>query len=94
MELVKNSPRDCYVWVQKTTMIILERLNHVLALEGHIQSTSDRAQYNDLQSLLCATLQVCNMLKFLFGTKHFEKIYTWLCFSFGICACVIKTSGV
>ncbi|XP_035206788.1 importin subunit beta-1-like isoform X2 [Stegodyphus dumicola] len=57
MELVKNSPKDCYVWVQKTTMIILERLNHVLALEGHIQSTSDRAQYNDLQSLLCATLQ-------------------------------------
>ncbi|KAH6939073.1 hypothetical protein HPB50_015715 [Hyalomma asiaticum] len=29
----------------------------VLALEGHIQSSSDRAQYNDLQSLLCATLQ-------------------------------------
>ncbi|KAM7286013.1 importin subunit beta-1 isoform X2 [Ixodes scapularis] len=57
MELVKNSPRDCYVWVQKTTMIILERLQHVLALEGHIQSSSDRAQYNDLQSLLCATLQ-------------------------------------
>ncbi|XP_054707548.1 importin subunit beta-1-like [Uloborus diversus] len=57
MELVKNSPKDCYVWVQKTTMIILERLNHVLALERHIQSTSDRAQYNDLQSLLCATLQ-------------------------------------
>ncbi|KAG8178707.1 hypothetical protein JTE90_011632 [Oedothorax gibbosus] len=57
MELVKNSPKDCYVWVQKTTMIILERLNHVLALEGHIQNTSDRAQYNDLQSLLCATLQ-------------------------------------
>lgn len=57
MELVKNSPRDCYVWVQKTTMIILERLQHVLALEGHIQNSSDRAQYNDLQSLLCATLQ-------------------------------------
>nr|XP_037268214.1 importin subunit beta-1-like isoform X1 [Rhipicephalus microplus] len=57
MELVKNSPRDCYVWVQRTTMIILERLQHVLALEGHIQSSSDRAQYNDLQSLLCATLQ-------------------------------------
>lgn len=65
MELVKNSPRDCYVWVQKTTMIILERLNHVLALEGHIQSSSDRAQYNDLQSLLCATLQVCTGLNIL-----------------------------
>ncbi|XP_013779228.1 importin subunit beta-1-like isoform X1 [Limulus polyphemus] len=57
MEMVKNSPSDCYLIVQKTTMIILERLQHVLALEGHIQNTSDRVQYNDLQSLLCATLQ-------------------------------------
>lgn len=57
MELVKNSPQDCYVFVQKTTMIILERLQHVLSLEGHIQNNTDRAQYNDLQSLLCATLQ-------------------------------------
>lgn len=57
MELVKNSPQDCYVFVQKTTMIILERLQHVLAIEGRIQNNIDRAQYNDLQSLLCATLQ-------------------------------------
>ncbi|XP_026288912.1 importin subunit beta-1 isoform X2 [Frankliniella occidentalis] len=56
MEMVKNSPRDCYVTVQKTTMVILERLNQVLQMESHIQS-HDRAQYNDLQSLLCATLQ-------------------------------------
>ena len=26
-------------------------------MENHIQSTSDRAQYHDLQSSLCATLQ-------------------------------------
>jgi len=58
MEMVKNSPRDCYVTVQKTTMVILERLQQVLQMENHIQSHSDRAQYNDLQSLLCATLQV------------------------------------
>ncbi|XP_024882020.1 importin subunit beta-1 isoform X6 [Temnothorax curvispinosus] len=57
MEMVKNSPRDCYVTVQKTTMVILERLQQVLQMESHIQSHSDRAQYNDLQSLLCATLQ-------------------------------------
>lgn len=57
MEMIKNSPQDCYVIVQRTTMIILERLQHVLALETHIQNVSDRAQYNDLQSLLCATLQ-------------------------------------
>ncbi|XP_043466962.1 importin subunit beta-1 isoform X1 [Leptopilina heterotoma] len=57
MEMVKNSPRDCYVTVQKTTMVILERLQQVLQMETHIQNHSDRAQYNDLQSLLCATLQ-------------------------------------
>jgi len=57
MEMVKNSPSDCYVTVQKTTMVILERLQNVILMEGHIQSTSDRVQFNDLQSLLCATLQ-------------------------------------
>ena len=29
--------------------------------QSHIQSTSDRVQYNDLQSLLCATLQVMTL---------------------------------
>ena len=64
MEMIKNSPSDCYPIVQSTTMIILERLNHVLSLETHISSmeshlqlANDRAQVNDLQSLLCATLQ-------------------------------------
>jgi len=57
MEMVKNSPRDCYVSVQRTIMIVLERLQQVLQMESRIQSQSDRAQYNDLQSLLCATLQ-------------------------------------
>lgn len=57
MEMVKNSPNDCYVTVQKTTMIILERLQQVLVMESRIQSSNDRAQYIDLQSLLCATLQ-------------------------------------
>lgn len=57
MEMVKNSPRDCYVTVQRTTMVILQRLQQVLQMETHIQSHSDRTQYNDLQSLLCATLQ-------------------------------------
>ncbi|GFS20487.1 importin subunit beta-1, partial [Elysia marginata] len=57
MELVKNSPKDCYVIVQRTTMVILDRLKRVLSMEGAIQSTNDRVQFNDLQSLLCATLQ-------------------------------------
>lgn len=31
----------------------------LLSLQAQIESTSDRVQYNDLQSHLCATLQVC-----------------------------------
>ncbi|XP_068752252.1 importin subunit beta-1-like [Montipora capricornis] len=54
MELIKNSAKDCYEVVQKTTLVILHRLQHVLQMEKNV---SDRAQYNDLQSLLCATLQ-------------------------------------
>uniref|UniRef100_S4RRQ0 Karyopherin (importin) beta 1 n=1 Tax=Petromyzon marinus TaxID=7757 RepID=S4RRQ0_PETMA len=57
MEIVKNSAKDCYPAVQKTTVVIMERLQQVLQMESHIQSTSDRLQYNDLQSHLCATLQ-------------------------------------
>lgn len=57
MELMKNSPQDCYPTVQKTTMIILERLQQVLHMESQVQSHSDRVQVNDIQSLLCATLQ-------------------------------------
>merc|ERR1719431_2117908 len=57
MEMVKNSPKDCYDTVQKTTLIILQRLQQVLQMENHIQSQNDRVQFNDLQCLLCATLQ-------------------------------------
>ncbi|XP_056870485.1 importin subunit beta-1 isoform X2 [Takifugu flavidus] len=57
MEIVKNSAKDCYPAVQRTTLVIMERLQQVLQMESHIQSTSDRIQFNDLQSLLCATLQ-------------------------------------
>jgi len=57
MEMIKNSPKDCYATVQQTTLIILEKLNRVLAYENTVTQMSDRAQLNDLQSLLCATLQ-------------------------------------
>lgn len=57
MEMIKNSPKDCYETVLKTTNVIMERINALLQMETHIQSTSDRSHYNDLQSLLCATLQ-------------------------------------
>lgn len=57
MEMIKNSPKDCYTTVQKTIMVVMERLQQVLQMESRIQSQTERAQYNDLQSLLCATLQ-------------------------------------
>lgn len=57
MEMIKNSPTDCYLFVQRTTMVILDRLNQVLQMESHVTSHNDRHQFNDLQSLLCATLQ-------------------------------------
>ncbi len=56
MEMIKNSPRDCYETVQHTTLIILQRLRTILMIENQA-SGSDRTQYNELQSSLCATLQ-------------------------------------
>lgn len=58
MELIKNSPRDCYTTVQKTMIIILERMNQVLAMNGQVLTHVDRAEMVDVQGLLCATLQV------------------------------------
>ena len=57
MKMIKNSPKDCYSTVQKTTIVILGRLENVIQLENSIQNSSDRRQVFDLQSLLCATLQ-------------------------------------
>lgn len=57
MEMIKNSPKDCYTTVQKTTIVILGRLESVIQLENTVQSSSDRRQVYDLQSLICATLQ-------------------------------------
>lgn len=33
MEIVKNSAKDCYPAVQKTTLVIMERLQQVLQME-------------------------------------------------------------
>lgn len=33
MELVKNSAKDCYPAVQRTTLVIMERLQQVLLME-------------------------------------------------------------
>lgn len=56
MDMIKNAPNDCYAVVQRTTMVVLDRLNQVLQMESQI-THSDRFHFNDLQSLLCATLQ-------------------------------------
>lgn len=58
MELIKNSPKDCYPVVQQTTLIILKKLEQLLTIENTLQTSSDKSQFRDLQSLLCATLQV------------------------------------
>ncbi|CAH0389883.1 unnamed protein product [Bemisia tabaci] len=55
MEMIKSSPKDCYATVQRTMIIFLERLNTVLQMS--IQNKQNKAQYNDLESLLCASLQ-------------------------------------
>ena len=56
MELLKSSPRDCYVIVQETTVTIIARLEELL---HHRQNSNEKGgSFNDLQSLLCATLQV------------------------------------
>lgn len=57
MEMIKNSPKDCYTTVQKTTIVILGRLENVIQFENNIQNSNERRQVFDLQSLLCATLQ-------------------------------------
>uniref|UniRef100_A0A1I8GGS0 Importin N-terminal domain-containing protein n=1 Tax=Macrostomum lignano TaxID=282301 RepID=A0A1I8GGS0_9PLAT len=48
MEMLKHSPRDCYATLQKTTLI---------DVADKLQTSHDRAQLNELQSMLCATLQ-------------------------------------
>ncbi|KAI6178497.1 Importin N-terminal domain-containing protein [Aphelenchoides besseyi] len=58
MELIKNSPRDCYHAVQQTTMIVIKKMEQFLNVEEEsLSSASDRSQLRDLISQLCATLQ-------------------------------------
>lgn len=57
MEMIKNSPHDCYDVVKTTTANILSRLESLLGVEDALISMTDRSQLRDLQSQLCATLQ-------------------------------------
>jgi hypothetical protein len=94
MELIKNSPRDCYETVQHTTVIILERLKTVLIMENQ-NNAGDRTQFNELQSSLCATLQSVlrkgeceykiKMVHFIELPRFSEKqhvAFVFVCFSF------------
>ena len=60
MEMIKNSPEDCYPTVLKTTEEIMKCIQGTFTMQI---SQSERSQFNDLQSLLCATLQVSFGLK-------------------------------
>lgn len=48
-------------------------------LQNMIQVSTDRAQYNDLQSLLCATLQVRLILIFLIEFSLVGFIFIMRC---------------
>lgn len=74
MEMIKNSPKDCCATVQKTSKVLLERLQQVLQMEARIVSQTEQVQYNDLQSLLCATLQVIYLAKFIWQ-RFIGKVY-------------------
>jgi hypothetical protein len=79
MEMIKNSPKDCCATVQKTSKVLLERLQQVLQMEARIVSQTEQVQNNDLQSLLCATLQVIYLAN-VFGTVYLAKVI-WQSFS-------------
>lgn len=57
MELIKNSPKDCYLVVKETTVIVLKKMEGLLNVEASLASSTDRAQLRDLISQLCAMLQ-------------------------------------
>jgi importin subunit beta-1 len=57
MELIKNSPKDCYSVVRDTTLVVLKKMEELMNFEATLSSASDRAQLRDLISQLCAMLQ-------------------------------------
>lgn len=57
MDMIKNSPNDCYAIVQSTTLVILTRLNTILQVDMNVHNQNDRQKIQDIQSSLCAALQ-------------------------------------
>ena len=48
MELIKNSPKDCYEVVQKTTLVVLKKLEQLLNMENQIESSSHKVFVENL----------------------------------------------
>jgi len=57
MELIKNSPKDCYETVKCTVVAVLERMSRIFEMERTGANLGDSSQHNDFKSLLCALLQ-------------------------------------
>ena len=57
MELIKNSPKDCYPVVQFTTKIVLGKLEILLSVEDVVVIAQNHAQLivRDLQSEVLTT---------------------------------------
>jgi importin subunit beta-1 len=56
-DMIKFSPKDCYETVQKTALVMLQKLETILQAESQIQAGPSRTQLVDMASLLCATMQ-------------------------------------
>lgn len=59
MEIVKNSAKDCYPAVQKTTLVIMERLQQVLQMEVSLGQAGTVGQGGATSSVgsLCSRLR-------------------------------------
>ncbi|KFD58653.1 hypothetical protein M513_00346, partial [Trichuris suis] len=58
MELIKMSPVDCYKTVQSIVVGVTTRLDHLLGMgAANVSNVGEVGHYDDLQALLCATLQ-------------------------------------
>ena len=72
MDLVKNSPKDVYQAITQTFGAVLEKMVAILKMEEQGKQVGDYSQHNDFKSLLCATLQVCNLYIIYFNQKDFR----------------------
>jgi importin subunit beta-1 len=63
--LIFKSPKDCIFTVQKTALVILERLEVSIKMESQLLGLDDRNQHADLQMALCGVVQVRGTLTFM-----------------------------